>query len=143
LCQGVLACRVCHHRARLCGAPDVQYGHCPFTHQVCWLRRSAACSRCTSLSLTPRGRSWRRILLGGVMLAVKVWDDQAFWNADFCAIFSSVPVEDLNSLEKAFLVMIRFSVSVKVELYTKVCGSASDVACLAWTHRCLTILAAV
>ena len=39
--------------------------------------------------------NWARILLGGVILASKVWDDHAIWNVDFCQIFPEVDVADL------------------------------------------------
>jgi hypothetical protein len=39
--------------------------------------------------------NWARILLGGVILASKVWDDHAIWNVDFCQIFPDIEVEDL------------------------------------------------
>ena len=38
---------------------------------------------------------WARVVLGAVILAAKIWDDHAIWNADFCQVFPDVPVEEL------------------------------------------------
>ncbi len=39
--------------------------------------------------------SWRRQLLSCILLACKVLDDQAVWNADYCQLLKDVSVEDL------------------------------------------------
>ncbi|OUM69550.1 hypothetical protein PIROE2DRAFT_2411 [Piromyces sp. E2] len=46
-------------------------------------------------NITIHSCNWTRILLGGVLLASKVWDDHAIWNADFCQIFPTAAVEDM------------------------------------------------
>jgi hypothetical protein len=54
-----------------------------------------------------------------ILVAQKVWDDFYLSNADFGFIYPFFPTEDLNKLEKKFLELIQYNVTVKANLYAK------------------------
>jgi len=63
--------------------------------------------------------NWRRVSLSALILASKVWEDQAVWNVDSLSIFDCVTVQDLAQLEKVILNLLQFNVSLKAALYAK------------------------
>jgi len=69
--------------------------------------------------ITLHGTNWRRVTLGALILASKVWEDQAVWNVDFLSVFPNVNVNDLNKLEKYFLGLLTYNVSLKASEYCK------------------------
>lgn len=66
-----------------------------------------------------RPHTWRRIVLGALILASKVWEDQAVWNVDFLAVFPAMTVSDLGKLEAKYLNLLKFSVGLKASTYAK------------------------
>eukprot|EP01121_Diplochlamys_sp_Union-15-3_P013442 TRINITY_DN416_c0_g1_i5.p1 TRINITY_DN416_c0_g1~~TRINITY_DN416_c0_g1_i5.p1 ORF type:complete len:144 (-),score=3.58 TRINITY_DN416_c0_g1_i5:30-461(-) len=71
----------------------------------------------THISLHPS--NWRRILLGALILASKVWEEQAVWNVDFLSLFPKVSVKDLNNIERHYLNGLKFNVSLSSGVYAK------------------------
>jgi len=63
-------------------------------------------------------QNWKRMLLGALLMASKVWDDQAIFNVDFCSLLPNVDVEDMNALERFYLTAMQFNVSVKASKFT-------------------------
>jgi len=76
--------------------------------------------RFTTITNTPlRPHNWRRITLAAAVLASKVWEDLAVWNADFLTFFPGLQISDLNLLEKELLTSLDFVVGLKASLYAK------------------------
>jgi len=63
--------------------------------------------------------TWRRVCLGALILASKVWEDQSVWNVDFVHCFDNVNAQDLGRLERNFLNLIEFNVGLKASVYVK------------------------
>ena len=52
-------------------------------------------------------------------MAQKVWDDRYLSNADFAFIYPFFITEEINRLERKFLELIQYNVTVKSNLYAK------------------------
>ncbi|XP_021107240.1 cyclin-Y-like protein 1 isoform X2 [Heterocephalus glaber] len=63
--------------------------------------------------------NWRRILLGAILLATKVWHDETVWNIDFCKVLGDVSLKDINELERHYLILLKYNVNVSGSVYAK------------------------
>ncbi|XP_003828238.3 cyclin-Y-like protein 2 [Pan paniscus] len=63
--------------------------------------------------------NWKRIVLGAILLASKVWSDMAVWNEDYCKLFKNITVEEMNELERQFLKLINYNNSVTNSVYSR------------------------
>jgi len=61
--------------------------------------------------------SWRPILLASLILAQKVWDDRSLHNVDFSVFCPMFTLKEINFLEKKFLELIDYDVSITASLY--------------------------
>ena len=63
--------------------------------------------------------NWRPLMLVSLLVAQKVWDDRYLSNADFAFIYPFFVTEEINKLEKKFLELVQYNVTVKSQLYAK------------------------
>lgn len=69
------------------------------------------------MPLTPT--NWRPLVLCSLLVAQKVWDDRYLQNSDFAFIYPFFVTEEINKLEKKFLELIQYNVTVKSHLYAR------------------------
>ena len=77
-----------------------------------YIERLIAISGCPMLVT-----SWRPILLSALILAQKVWDDRSLHNIDFSVFCPMFTLKEINFLEKKFLELIDYDVSISASLY--------------------------
>jgi len=64
--------------------------------------------------------NYRRFILSCLILASKVWEEQAVWNVDFLDIFPLATPYDLVQLEKKILSLLHFDVTLNRQEYAKI-----------------------
>jgi len=72
--------------------------------------------------------NWRLLFLSALLLAQKVWDDKSLGNVDFPIIWQAaveaeatdlITLPDVNRLERKFLELLQYNVTVNLTLYAK------------------------
>jgi hypothetical protein len=71
----------------------------------------------TGVTLHPS--NWKRLFLGAMIVASKVWEDQAVWNSDFLRAFPRLTIQDLSALERGYLTQLNYYLSLKASVYAK------------------------
>ncbi|XP_077004973.1 cyclin-Y-like protein 1 [Tamandua tetradactyla] len=62
--------------------------------------------------------TWRRIVLGAILLASRVWDNQAAWKVD-CKILQGLTVENMLEIAIHCLELLQFDIDVPDSVYVK------------------------
>jgi hypothetical protein len=81
---------------------------------MCYVDRLLALS---GMYLLPS--NWRRVLLGAVIIASKIWEEMAVWNVDYQKVFPMLSTHNLAELEKEYLTVLQFTVTLKASVYAK------------------------
>lgn len=63
--------------------------------------------------------NWKPVTITALVLAQKVWDDTPLINADFSILYPALTVKDINVLERKFLDLLDFKLSVSPSLYAQ------------------------
>jgi hypothetical protein len=63
--------------------------------------------------------TWRPILMCGLLLASKVWQDWSSWNVEFASVYPQFSLTAVNRLELQFLKMVKWDLYISSSLYAK------------------------
>lgn len=63
--------------------------------------------------------TWRPIVLCGLLLASKVWQDLSSWNVEFSQIFPQFNLQNINRLERVFVNHLKWDLYISSSLYAK------------------------
>jgi hypothetical protein len=72
-----------------------------------------------SAPMSLRAHNWRSIVLCGMLLASKVWDDLCSWSVEFTAIYPQYSVQAINTMERAFVARIGFNLYISGSVYAR------------------------
>jgi len=63
--------------------------------------------------------NWKPLSVSALVLAQKVWDDTPLINADFSILYPALTVKEINFLERKFLELLEFKLTVSSSLYAQ------------------------
>jgi len=63
--------------------------------------------------------NWKPVSVSALVLAQKVWDDTPLINADFSILYPALTVKEINYLERKFLDLLEFKLTVSASLYAQ------------------------
>ncbi|CAM9721322.1 unnamed protein product [Ectocarpus sp. 6 AP-2014] len=63
--------------------------------------------------------TWKPVLLCGLLLASKVWQDLSSWNVEFSTVYPEYSLKNINRLELLFLGAMKWDMSISSSLYAK------------------------
>lgn len=63
--------------------------------------------------------NWKPISISALVLAQKVWDDTPLINADFSILYPALSVKEINYLERKYLGLLEFKLTVSPSLYAQ------------------------
>ena len=64
-------------------------------------------------------RTWRPIVMCGLLLASKVWQDLSSWNIEFASVYPQFSLDSINKLELLFLRQVKWDLYISSSLYAK------------------------
>ncbi|XP_063482022.1 cyclin-Y-like protein 1B isoform X4 [Symphalangus syndactylus] len=74
--------------------------------------------------------NWKKIVLGAMLLASKVWINRGLWSVDDSQNPKDIAVENMGKMEKCFLELLEFNIHVSASVYAKydfdLCALAND-----------------
>jgi len=63
--------------------------------------------------------TWRPIVMCGLLLASKVWQDLSSWNIEFASVYPQYSLDAIHRLELQFLRMVKWDLYISSTLYAK------------------------
>ncbi|KAL0209194.1 hypothetical protein P9112_011781 [Eukaryota sp. TZLM1-RC] len=64
-------------------------------------------------------KNWKKILFSAVVVSQKYCDDESFFNSDYNKLYPELSLQEVNALERSFLALVDFDLSISPELYNK------------------------
>lgn len=63
--------------------------------------------------------TWKPVLLCGLLLASKVWQDKSSWNVDITEVYPQFSLRSVNRLERIFCSLLEWQLYISQSLYAK------------------------